>query len=98
MQVTHDSCSEYAISHRTQKGKVKDVDSMTHATKILKSFIETTDGDLSTVSKHFEEAKEAYTSAVEYFGENSKTTSPQTFFSTFARFSAAYKQALKVVF
>lgn len=70
---------------------------MTHATKVLKSFIEATNGELEAVKKHSEEAKEAYVSAVEYFGESSKTTSPQTFFGIFARFASAYKKAIKVM-
>lgn len=35
--------------------------------------------------------QEAYESVVEYFGENSKTTSPSMFFSLFSRFVKAYK-------
>ncbi|XP_011385058.1 formin-like protein 1, partial [Pteropus vampyrus] len=37
--------------------------------------------------------QEAYESVVEYFGENSKTTSPSMFFSLFSRFIKAYKKA-----
>ncbi|KAM6108121.1 LOW QUALITY PROTEIN: formin-like protein 1 [Pterocles gutturalis] len=38
-------------------------------------------------------AKEAYESAVEYFGENPKTCPPTTFFPMFMRFIRAYKKA-----
>ncbi|NXD71037.1 FMNL1 protein, partial [Eolophus roseicapillus] len=38
-------------------------------------------------------AKEAYESAVEYFGENPKTSPPTTFFPMFMRFIKAYKKA-----
>ncbi|XP_010225286.1 PREDICTED: formin-like protein 1 [Tinamus guttatus] len=37
--------------------------------------------------------KEAYESAVEYFGENPKTSPPTTFFPMFMRFIKAYKKA-----
>lgn len=35
--------------------------------------------------------QDAYDSAVEYFGENSKTTPPSMFFPVFVRFIKAYK-------
>lgn len=35
--------------------------------------------------------QEAYESAVEYFGENPKTSPPTTFFPMFMRFIRAYK-------
>lgn len=35
--------------------------------------------------------QEAYESAVEYFGENPKTSPPTTFFPMFMRFIKAYK-------
>uniref|UniRef100_A0A8C4EUC7 Formin-like protein 1 n=1 Tax=Dicentrarchus labrax TaxID=13489 RepID=A0A8C4EUC7_DICLA len=38
-------------------------------------------------------AQDVYDSAVEYFGENSKTTPPSVFFPVFVRFIKAYKQA-----
>ncbi|XP_023802630.1 formin-like protein 1 [Cyanistes caeruleus] len=37
--------------------------------------------------------QEAYESAVEYFGENPKTSPPTTFFPMFMRFIRAYKKA-----
>lgn len=71
---------------------------MTFATRVLKEFLDSTEGDLEAVQKDFETARSTYVAAVEFFGENAKTTSCQSFFSTFVRFSAAYKQAVKVAF
>lgn len=39
----------------------------------------------------FSVSQDAYDSAVEYFGENSKTTPPAVFFPVFVRFIKAYK-------
>ena len=69
---------------------------MTPATRVLKDFLDSVQGELGTVEKDYQTAKEAYIVAVEFFGENSKTTNCQSFFGTFVRFSAAYKQAVKV--
>lgn len=42
-----------------------------------------------------ETAKEAYKSVVEYFGESTKTMTPEIFFPMVNRFINAYKQAEK---
>ena len=69
---------------------------MTHATTVLKNFLETTQGDLDVVKKDHATAKTNYEKVVEFFGEDIKQTSPQTFFGTFVRFTAAYKKAIEV--
>lgn len=38
--------------------------------------------------------QEAYTAVVEFFGENSKTLAPNTFFSVFSRFVHAYRVSI----
>lgn len=75
---------------------MKDIDAMTSATRVLKEFLDSTQGELTVIQKDYQTARETYVAAVEYFGENSKTTGCQAFFSTFVRFSVAYKQAIKV--
>ncbi|KAJ8404276.1 hypothetical protein AAFF_G00340490 [Aldrovandia affinis] len=59
----------------------------------LKDFIKNSSELLDSLIKDSKTAQEAYGSAVEYFGENPKTTMPSTFFPTFVRFIKAYKKA-----
>ncbi|XP_067928445.1 formin-like protein isoform X2 [Watersipora subatra] len=80
---------------RTSKGKQRDAASMTYATTVMKEFLEVTQGDLDIVKRDYQTAKENYEKAVEFFGENVKQTSPQAFFGTFVRFTAAYKKAVE---
>ncbi|NP_001086147.1 formin like 1 L homeolog [Xenopus laevis] len=60
---------------------------------ILKDFIKSNMDVLKQLSADAKTAQEAYDAAVGYFGENSKTTPPSTFFPIFVRFIRAYKQA-----
>ena len=69
---------------------------MTHATTVLKQFIDSTQGELEEVKRDHLAAKENYEKVVEFFGENVKQTNPQTFFGTFARFSTVFKKAIEV--
>ncbi|KAM8946476.1 formin-like protein 1 [Pelodytes ibericus] len=62
---------------------------------VLKDFIKNSMDVMSQLSGDAKTAQEAYNSVVEYFGENSKTTPPSTFFPIFLRFVKAYKQAQK---
>uniref|UniRef100_A0A668AST8 Formin like 1 n=1 Tax=Myripristis murdjan TaxID=586833 RepID=A0A668AST8_9TELE len=59
--------------------------------KVLKDFIKTNSDLLDSLIKDSKTAQEAYAAAVEYFGENPKTTQPSMFFPIFARFVKAYK-------
>uniref|UniRef100_A0A7N6AMW9 Formin-like 1a n=1 Tax=Anabas testudineus TaxID=64144 RepID=A0A7N6AMW9_ANATE len=58
---------------------------------VLKEFIKTNSEQLESLIKDSKTAQEAYASAVEYFGENPKTTQPAMFFPMFGRFIKAYK-------
>ena len=69
---------------------------MAHATVVLKEFLDNTQGELDVIRTDHKAAKEAYDKSVEFFGENVKQTSPQTFFGTFVRFTVAYKKAVEV--
>lgn len=60
---------------------------------VLKEFIKTNSEQLETLIKDSKTAQEAYGSAVEYFGENPKTTQPSMFFPMFGRLIRAYKAA-----
>uniref|UniRef100_A0A7N5ZY41 Formin-like 1a n=1 Tax=Anabas testudineus TaxID=64144 RepID=A0A7N5ZY41_ANATE len=60
---------------------------------VLKEFIKTNSEQLESLIKDSKTAQEAYASAVEYFGENPKTTQPAMFFPMFGRFIKAYKTA-----
>ncbi|XP_035254604.1 formin-like protein 1 isoform X2 [Anguilla anguilla] len=60
---------------------------------VLKEFIKSSSEMLDSLIKDSKTAQEAYASAVEYFGENPKTTPPSSFFPPFVRFIKAYKQA-----
>ncbi|KAG7459683.1 hypothetical protein MATL_G00213250 [Megalops atlanticus] len=60
---------------------------------VLKEFMKTNSEVLDVLIKDCKTAQEAYNTAVEYFGENPKTTPPSTFFLVFVRFIKAYKQA-----
>lgn len=60
---------------------------------VLKEFIKTNSEQLETLIKDGKTATEAYGSAVEYFGENPKTTQPSMFFPLFVRLIKAYKVA-----
>ncbi|XP_014740334.1 PREDICTED: formin-like protein 1 [Sturnus vulgaris] len=60
---------------------------------VLKDFLKVNSEVMEKLQADSKTAKEAYESAVEYFGENSKTSPPTTFFPMFMRFIKAYKQA-----
>ncbi|NXA43011.1 FMNL1 protein, partial [Eudromia elegans] len=59
----------------------------------LKDFLKGSSELMERLQADSKTAKEAYESAVEYFGENPKTSPPTTFFPMFLRFIKAYKQA-----
>ncbi|XP_059413662.1 formin-like protein 1 isoform X2 [Carassius carassius] len=59
----------------------------------LKEFVKANSDMLDLLVKDGKTAQEAYTSVVEYYGENPKTTQPSMFFPLFVRFIKAYKQA-----
>ncbi|XP_072299092.1 formin-like protein 1 isoform X2 [Eucyclogobius newberryi] len=62
---------------------------------VLKEFIKANSTILESLSKDSKTAQESYSSAVEYFGENPKTTQPSMFFPIFGRFIKAYKVVQK---
>uniref|UniRef100_A0A8C6TT28 Formin-like 1a n=1 Tax=Neogobius melanostomus TaxID=47308 RepID=A0A8C6TT28_9GOBI len=62
---------------------------------VLKEFIKTNSTTLETLIKDSKTAQEAYSSVVEYFGENPKTTQPSMFFPFFGRFIKGYKAVQK---
>ncbi|XP_053309245.1 formin-like protein 1 [Spea bombifrons] len=62
---------------------------------VLKDFLKSNMDVMARLSGDAKTAQEAYNTAVEYFGENSKTTPPSTFFPVFLRFVRAFKQADK---
>ncbi|NWI10756.1 FMNL1 protein, partial [Crypturellus soui] len=60
---------------------------------VLKDFLKGSSEVMEKLQADSKTAKEAYESAVEYFGENPKTSPPTTFFPMFMRFIKAYKKA-----
>ncbi|NXY88853.1 FMNL1 protein, partial [Alcedo cyanopectus] len=60
---------------------------------VLKEFLKVNTEVMEKLQADSKTAKEAYESAVEYFGENPKTSPPTTFFPMFMRFIRAYKKA-----
>ncbi|XP_031412887.1 formin-like protein 1 [Meleagris gallopavo] len=60
---------------------------------VLKEFLKANTELMEKLQADSKTAKEAYESAVEYFGENPKTSPPTTFFPMFMRFIRAYKKA-----
>ncbi|KAG8446966.1 hypothetical protein GDO86_014418 [Hymenochirus boettgeri] len=60
---------------------------------ILKDFLKSNMDIMGRLSADAKTAQESYDAAVGYFGENSKTTPPSSFFPIFVRFIRAYKQA-----
>ncbi|KAK2516688.1 hypothetical protein Q9966_015056 [Columba livia] len=58
---------------------------------VLKEFLKVNSEVMEKLQADSKTAKEAYESAVEYFGENPKTSPPTTFFPMFMRFIRAYK-------
>ncbi|KAM9837583.1 formin-like protein 1 [Aulostomus maculatus] len=60
---------------------------------ILQTFLSSNAELLCSLIADGKTAQDVYDSAVEYFGENSKTTPPSMFFPVFVRFIKAYKQA-----
>ncbi|KAK7940571.1 hypothetical protein WMY93_003897 [Mugilogobius chulae] len=62
---------------------------------VLKEFIKTNSTILESLIKDSKTAQESYSSVVEYFGENPKTTQPSMFFPHFGRFIKAYKAVQK---
>ncbi|CAL1587723.1 unnamed protein product [Knipowitschia caucasica] len=64
---------------------------------VLKEFIQTNSTILESLVKDSKTAQESYSSVVEYFGENPKTTQPSMFFPIFGRFIKAYKAVQKEI-
>ncbi|XP_065555324.1 formin-like protein 1 isoform X2 [Lathamus discolor] len=60
---------------------------------VLKDFLKVNSEVMEKLQADSKTAREAYESAVEYFGENPKTSPPTTFFPMFMRFIKAYKKA-----
>uniref|UniRef100_A0A8B9T4Q7 Formin like 1 n=1 Tax=Anas platyrhynchos TaxID=8839 RepID=A0A8B9T4Q7_ANAPL len=60
---------------------------------VLKEFLKANSEVMEKLQADSKTAKEAYESAVEYFGENPKNSPPTTFFPMFMRFIRAYKKA-----
>ncbi|XP_035514262.1 formin-like protein 1 [Morone saxatilis] len=60
---------------------------------VLQTFLSRNTELLHSLIADGKTAQDVYDSAVEYFGENSKTTPPSVFFPVFVRFIKAYKQA-----
>uniref|UniRef100_A0A673X7I1 Formin like 1 n=1 Tax=Salmo trutta TaxID=8032 RepID=A0A673X7I1_SALTR len=60
---------------------------------VLQEFLTSNNDLLDSVVGDGKTAQDVYESAVEYFGENPKTTPPSMFFPVFVRFIKAYKQA-----
>ncbi|KAG7472959.1 formin 1 isoform X1 [Solea senegalensis] len=60
---------------------------------VLQTFVSGNTELLNSLAADGKTAQDVYNSAVEYFGENSKTTPPSIFFPVFVRFIKAYKQA-----
>ncbi|XP_071584438.1 formin-like protein 1 isoform X2 [Heliangelus exortis] len=60
---------------------------------VLKDFLKVNSEVMEKLQADSKTAKEAYESAVEYFGENPKNSPPTTFFPMFMRFIRAYKKA-----
>ncbi|XP_078702716.1 formin-like protein 2 isoform X2 [Branchiostoma floridae x Branchiostoma belcheri] len=60
---------------------------------ILRDFLEKSGDKLDKLQEDAKTAQEAYTTAVEYYGESPRTLSPNQFFSLFVRFTKAYKAA-----
>ena len=58
---------------------------------ILQDFLNNSVDKLVTLKQNSKTAQEAYTGIVEFYGENSKTLAPNTFFSLFVRFAKAYR-------
>uniref|UniRef100_A0A4W5QAM2 Formin like 1 n=1 Tax=Hucho hucho TaxID=62062 RepID=A0A4W5QAM2_9TELE len=59
---------------------------------VLQDFLTSNNDLLNSVVEDGKTAQDVYVSAVEYFGENPKTTPPSMFFPVFVRFIKAYKQ------
>ncbi|KAE8283868.1 Formin-like protein 1 Formin-related protein [Larimichthys crocea] len=76
----------YTELHFLDKAALVSLDSILQDVRTLDRGMESLTADGRT-------AQDAYDSAVEYFGENSKTTPPSMFFPVFVRFIKAYKQA-----
>ena len=64
---------------------------------ILKDFLSNSEDKLKKLKTDAKTSQEAYASVVEYFGENAKTLAPNTFFSLFSRFIAAFKVCVSSV-
>ncbi|KAI4807901.1 hypothetical protein KUCAC02_027676 [Chaenocephalus aceratus] len=60
---------------------------------VLQAFLSSNTELLQSLIGDGKTAQDVFDSAVEYFGENSKTTPPSMFFPVFVRFIKAYKQA-----
>ncbi|XP_021376267.1 formin-like protein CG32138 isoform X2 [Mizuhopecten yessoensis] len=61
---------------------------------ILKDFLQNSEEKLKKLQGDVKTAQDSYKRVVEFFGENPRTVSPQTFFSQFVRFVGAFKQAM----
>uniref|UniRef100_A0A8C3S4E5 Formin like 1 n=1 Tax=Chelydra serpentina TaxID=8475 RepID=A0A8C3S4E5_CHESE len=60
--------------------------------QVLKDFLKANTEVMERLQTDSKTAQEAYESAVEYFGENPKTSPPTMFFPIFVRFVRAYKK------
>uniref|UniRef100_A0A8C5GSR0 Formin-like protein 1 n=1 Tax=Gouania willdenowi TaxID=441366 RepID=A0A8C5GSR0_GOUWI len=60
---------------------------------VLQRFLSTNSELLRSLTTDGHTAQDVYESAVEYFGENSKTTPPSAFFPVFVRFIKAFQRA-----
>ncbi|XP_032652815.1 formin-like protein 1 isoform X6 [Chelonoidis abingdonii] len=60
--------------------------------QVLKDFLKANTEVMEKLQTDSKTAQEAYESAVEYFGENPKTSPPTMFFPIFVRFVKAYKK------
>ncbi|XP_043392776.1 formin-like protein 1 [Chelonia mydas] len=60
--------------------------------QVLKDFLKANTEVMEKLQTDSKTAQEAYESAVEYFGENPKTSPPTMFFPIFVRFIKAYKK------
>ncbi|GCB80877.1 hypothetical protein scyTo_0022946, partial [Scyliorhinus torazame] len=70
---------------------VKRESSMHEHNMVLKDFLSQNEGKLEKLQKDSRTAQATYNKAVEYFGENPKTTPPSVFFPVFVRFVKSYR-------
>lgn len=58
---------------------------------ILRDFLPSSEDKLKRLNADMKAAQESYNNVVEFFGESSRSVASNTFFSTFSRFTKAYK-------